>query len=174
MLSSSFLRSGARALVRTSVLLFASAATAVFGQSPSVNDGFDPNVNGAILAAATQRDGKVLVGGAFTTVQPNGDSHKHDRNYIARFNIDGSLDDDFNPNANDQINAFAVQADGKIVIGGLFTTLQPNNAATATTRQPPRPARCRRHARHDVQSEHRRRSRPTGHFGLWCRRTGRS
>ena len=134
MLSSSFLRSGARALVRTSVLLFASAATAVFGQSPSANDGFDPNVNGAILTATTQRDGKVLVGGAFTTVQPNGVSDKSDRNYVARFNPDGSLDVNFNPNANDQVNAFAVQADGKVIIGGLFTTLQPNNAATATTR----------------------------------------
>ena len=134
MLSSLSLRSGARALVRTSVLLFASAATAVFGQSPSANDGFDPNVNGAILSAATQRDGKILVGGAFTTVQPNGASDKIDRNYVARFNPDGSLDDSFNPNANDQVNAFAVQADGKVIIGGLFSTLQPNNAATATTR----------------------------------------
>jgi hypothetical protein len=114
MLSSSFLRSGARALVRTSVLLFACAAAALFGQSPSANDGFDPNVNGAILAATTQRDGKVLVGGAFTTVQPNGASDKIDRNYVARFNPDGTLDLDFNPNANDQVNAFAVQSDGNV------------------------------------------------------------
>lgn len=134
MLSPLFLRSGARALVRTSVLLVSLAASALMGQSPSANDGYDPNMNGPVLATATQRDGKVLVGGAFTTVQPNGDSNKHDRNYVARFNTDGSLDDGFNPNANDQINAFAVQTDGKIVIGGLFTTLQPNNAATATAR----------------------------------------
>jgi uncharacterized delta-60 repeat protein len=134
MLSPLFLRSGARALVRTSVLLFAAAASALMGQSPSTNDGFDPNVNGVIMTALTQRDGKVLIGGAFTTVQPNGDSNKHDRNYISRFNNDGSLDDAFDPNANDQINALAVQSDGKIIIGGLFTTLRPNNAATATTR----------------------------------------
>ncbi|MBC7369305.1 MAG: delta-60 repeat domain-containing protein [Undibacterium sp.] len=113
--------------------LFA-AAPAFFAQTPSANDGFDPNVNGAILTAATQRDGKVLIGGAFTTVQPNGASDKIDRNYVARINADGTLDLSFNPNANDQINAFALQPDGKIIIGGLFSTLQPNNAPTATTR----------------------------------------
>jgi len=134
MLSSSLLRSVARALARTRVLLLASAATALFGQSPTANDGFDPNVNGAILVATTQRDGKVLVGGAFTTVQPNGASDKIDRNYVARFNADGTLDDGFNPNANDQINAIALQPDGKVLIGGLFTTLQPNNAAAPTAR----------------------------------------
>ena len=134
MLSPLFLRSGVRALVRTSVLLCSAAASALMGQSPSANDGFDPNVNGAILTATTQRDGKVLIGGAFTTVQPNGASDKIDRNYAARLNTDGTLDLNFNPNANDQINAFALQPDGKIIIGGLFTTLQPNNAAAATAR----------------------------------------
>jgi uncharacterized delta-60 repeat protein len=134
MLSPLFLRSGARAFVRTSVLLFSAAASALMGQSPSANDGYDPNVNGAILTAATQRDGKMLIGGAFTTVQPNGVSDKTDRNYVARINADGTLDLNFNPNANDQINAFALQPDGKIIIGGLFTTLQPNNAAAATIR----------------------------------------
>jgi hypothetical protein len=112
MLSSSFFRSGARALVCTSVLLFACAATAVLGQSTSPNDGYDPNVNGAILVATTQRDAKVIVGGAFTTVQPNGASDKIDRNYVARFNTDGSLDLSFNPNANDQITAIALQSVG--------------------------------------------------------------
>ena len=134
MLSSSFFRSGARALVCTSVLLFACAATALFGQSTSPNDGYDPNVNGAILVATTQRDGKVIVGGVFTTVQPNGASDKIDRNNVARFNTDGSLDLNFNPNANDQINAIALQSDGKVLIGGLFSTLQPNNATAATPR----------------------------------------
>jgi len=134
MLSSSFFRSGARALVCTSVLLFACAASALFGQSTSPNDGYDPNINGAILVATTQRDGKVIVGGAFTTVQPNGASDKIDRNYVARFNTDGSLDLNFNPNANDQITAIALQSDGKVLIGGLFTTLQPNNATAATPR----------------------------------------
>ncbi|MEI6052978.1 MAG: delta-60 repeat domain-containing protein, partial [Opitutaceae bacterium] len=134
MLPSSFFRSGARALVLTSTYLFLSAATALFGQSPSSLDGYDPNVNGVILVATTQRDGKVIVGGAFTTVQPNGVSDKVDRNYLARFNPDGSLDQNFNPNANDQINAIALQSDGKVLIGGLFTTLQPNDASAPTTR----------------------------------------
>jgi hypothetical protein len=67
MLSLSSLRLGFRALVRTSSLVVASAA-ALIGQTPSANDGFDPNLNGPVFAAVTQRDGKVIVGGAFTTV----------------------------------------------------------------------------------------------------------
>ena len=42
------------------------------------------------------------------------------RNFLARFNGDGSLDTAFNPNPNGQVSAIALQSDGKIVIGGAF------------------------------------------------------
>lgn len=81
--------------------------------------GFDPG-NGAdeeVLAVALQPDGKVVIGGRFNTIDSTA------RSRIARLNADGSLDASFNPGsgANDQVHAVAVQPDGKILIGGIFT-----------------------------------------------------
>ena len=45
------------------------------------------------------------------------------RNYIARLHPDGSMDEDFNPGVNERVIALAIQADGKIVIGGLFNEI---------------------------------------------------
>jgi uncharacterized delta-60 repeat protein len=75
-----------------------------------------------VLALAVQPDDKVLVGGAFTQV--NGVA----RNELARLNKDGSLDTSFAPTIqSDQpqssVSAIAVQGDGKIVVGGVFTTV---------------------------------------------------
>ena len=39
---------------------------------------------------------------------------------MARLNRDGTLDIDFNPNANGYVRTIAVQADGKILVGGEF------------------------------------------------------
>ncbi len=100
----------------------------------SLDSGFDPNSNGIVTCVALQTDGKVLLGGHFTTLQPNGAITATARNYIARVNPDGSLDIDFNPNASYWVNCMALQADGKLLIGGWFTTLQPDGAITATTR----------------------------------------
>jgi len=54
--------------------------------SVSVNDGFDPNPNGTIYSITTRADGKILIGGNFTTVGGVTSSR------IARLNPDGSLD----------------------------------------------------------------------------------
>ena len=71
-----------------------------------------------ISAAAFQPDGKILISGFFTTY--NGTT----RNRIARLNADGSLDTTFAPvsGGNASITSMALQPDGKIVIGGGFTT----------------------------------------------------
>ncbi len=132
--SASFLRTCVRLFSLVGACAMASPFVALRAQSPSVSDGFDPNANGLVGAMALQADGKVLIGGTFTTLQPNGAANATTRNRIARLNADGSLDASFDPNANNQIYAIAVQTDGKIVIGGAFTTLQPNGAAAATTR----------------------------------------
>jgi uncharacterized delta-60 repeat protein len=85
----------------------------------SALDGFDPNANGPVYVVVVQPNGKILIGGGFTTLTPNG-GPPVTRNHIARLNPDGTLDNDFNPNANDFVNAIAVQADGKILAGGAF------------------------------------------------------
>ena len=98
-------------------------------QSPI--DGFDPNANNSVLATAVQTDGKILIGGFFTTLSPNG-GPAVTRNRIARLNPDGTLDTSFNPNANNGVRSIALQDDGKIVIAGHFSTLSPNGGPAVT------------------------------------------
>src|SRR6266513_2205981 len=108
-------------------VLLAGGAAAVRGQSAL--DGFDPNANGAVRVVVVQPDGKILIGGTFTTLSPNG-GVAVTRNRIARLNPDGTLDTDFDPNATgSEVDSIAVQADGKILAGGFFSNIggQPRN-----------------------------------------------
>ena len=79
--------------------------------------------NGDINSIALQTDGKVVIGGTFTTYDGVV------RNRIARLNSDGSLDASFDPGtgANQAVHAVLVQPDGAILVGGAFTTM--NGAA---------------------------------------------
>jgi Domain of unknown function (DUF5122) beta-propeller len=84
----------------------------------SALEGFDPNANGTVRVVIVQPDGKILIGGDFTTLSPNGGAAGATR--IARLNPDGTLDTAFDPNANSFVLSIAVQADGKILAGGVF------------------------------------------------------
>ena len=82
--------------------------------------GADDNINAVLI----QPDGRILIAGFFTAF--NGVS----RNGIARLNSDGSLDADFNPgagvgqvNVHPQVHTIALDANGKIIIGGYFTVV---------------------------------------------------
>jgi hypothetical protein len=107
---------------RGAALLFLFLLTSMQVRGQSALDGFDPNANGAIRVVVVQPDGKVLLGGDFTTLSPNGGATVT-RNRIARLNANGTLDAAFNPNASGFVAAIAVQADGKILVGGSFTTI---------------------------------------------------
>src|SRR5438132_64534 len=85
-------------------------------------DGFNPGANSGVYAIAVQPDGKVLVVGNFTTLGGGG-SGSTARHCIGRLNADGSLDMTFDPGATSAVWALAVQPDGKILVGGDFTTL---------------------------------------------------
>lgn len=63
---------------------------------------------------ALQADGKCLVAGRELGFGPA-------RNYLARLNADGSLDTDFNPNANAAAVRLALQGDGKVIVTGDFS-----------------------------------------------------
>jgi uncharacterized delta-60 repeat protein len=93
---------------------------------------FNPGGAGADLAVnavTIQPDGKILIGGNFTSY--NGDAAASDR--VMRLNLDGTRDTTFNPGgagADGNVNAVAVQPDGKIVIGGFFTSYNGDAAAS--------------------------------------------
>ncbi len=91
----------------------------------SLDTGFIPQINSSVTTIVLQPDGKIIIGGYFTAVggQP--------RNSVARLNSDGSLDTSFqNSNviaANGSpaipISTIALEPDGKILIGGYFTSV---------------------------------------------------
>ncbi|MDQ3063634.1 MAG: delta-60 repeat domain-containing protein, partial [Acidobacteriota bacterium] len=74
--------------------------------------------NASIYALALQPDGKILIGG-------NGALYNGAyRGTITRLNADGTPDETFNPDgdsADGIVETIAVQPDGKILIGGLFS-----------------------------------------------------
>jgi uncharacterized delta-60 repeat protein len=111
-------------------ILFLSIAFSIFSlnsiRAQPVLDDFNPNVEGlfgvAVRKIVVQPDGKVIVGGLFNSVAPNGGPSVA-RTNIARFHSDGSLDTNFDGNANSDVFAMAIQPDGKILVGGYFTRI---------------------------------------------------
>ena len=68
--------------------------------------------SGTVNCLAIQSDGRIVMGGTFTTV--NGTS----RYGVARLNANGALDGSFIPGNYSYVNALAVQSDNKVIIGG--------------------------------------------------------
>jgi uncharacterized delta-60 repeat protein len=99
----------------------------------TVDTSFDPGANGPVTAIAVQADGKIVVGGRFSTLGGGGIGTSS-RNYIGRLNPDGSLDTEFNPGASYYVNAIVVQPDQKILLGGGFTSLGGGGFVNTTTR----------------------------------------
>jgi hypothetical protein len=89
-------------------------------------DSFDPNANGSVYSIGVQADGKILAGGSFHGANSIGGQT---RNFIARLDATTGFADSFDPNASYEVRSVAVQADGKILVGGFFTTIggQPRN-----------------------------------------------
>ena len=100
--------------------IFGSATSSAAGLTvyyPFPDASFNPGADGAVRVVNPLPDGKILVGGGFTTLGGQA------RNRIGRLNADGTLDTTFNPGASDYVFSTAVQPDGRLVLGGFFTTL---------------------------------------------------
>lgn len=91
------------------------------GAAGDVDLSFDPGskLNGPAYAIVQQADGKLLIGGDFSTVAGAV------RNKIARLNTNGIADASFDPGIgpDNHIAAIVLQPDGKVLIGGFFTNV---------------------------------------------------
>jgi uncharacterized delta-60 repeat protein len=91
-----------------------------FNSDGSLDSSFDigTGFGGDVNVMALQTDGKIIVGGAFTTYKGLTQTR------IARLNSDGSLDSSFvvGTGFGGSVNALSIQSDGKILVGGNFTT----------------------------------------------------
>ncbi len=102
--------------LRTLVFVTLLAALSCARAQP-LDAAFTPSANADVFALAAQPDGKILVGGNFTTIAGIA------RPRLARLNANGTVDTDFNPAPGGGINEIAVQPDGKILVAGDFTTI---------------------------------------------------
>lgn len=86
----------------------------------AVDLAFDPGkgVNGLIRRMALLADGRIIIAGDFTSYDGV------PRNHVAMINADGTLDRSFEPGAgpDGQVLALAVQSDGKVLLGGSFSS----------------------------------------------------
>ncbi|MEP6900614.1 MAG: delta-60 repeat domain-containing protein, partial [Actinomycetota bacterium] len=83
-------------------------------QNPAVTG---PAFNENVFTMALQPDGKILIGGQFTSVGGL------PRTYLARLNTDGTPDTAFAPTLNNPVVTLDLETDGKIVIGGYFSVV---------------------------------------------------
>lgn len=108
-------------------LCSAFVAACTFGQAGSndptfnpVDDGSGHGADATITAMVAQPDGKVLLGGYFSSMD------NAPRNKVARIHADGTLDTSFDPGTgvpdNDHVNGLALQPDGKVIVVGRFTS----------------------------------------------------
>ncbi|HHW85492.1 MAG TPA: delta-60 repeat domain-containing protein [Chloroflexi bacterium] len=93
-----------------------------FTHDGALDAAFTPGFGDTVLALAEQPDNNLVIGGVFT--QADGVT----RRYLARLYPDGALDADFDPVVDAggpevNIKALAIQADGRILVGGSFTAI---------------------------------------------------
>ncbi|MDB6023703.1 MAG: hypothetical protein JWQ04_3560 [Pedosphaera sp.] len=105
-------------------LLIVYAAVSAFAGAGGVDTTFNVVVNNTVYSLLTRSDGKILIGGSFTTVA--GVS----RNGLARLYPDGTLDTTLSNSISGggTVYAMLMQPDGKLLIAGSFN-------ATSQTRQ---------------------------------------
>ncbi|HET6225516.1 MAG TPA: T9SS type A sorting domain-containing protein [Bacteroidia bacterium] len=84
----------------------------------TIDNSFDPGtgLNGPVYGVAVQTDGKILIGGDFTSYNSTAV-----KNFI-RVNADGTLDNSFQIGSGTDgiVNVITIQSDGKIIVGGSF------------------------------------------------------
>ena len=86
----------------------------------SVDSNFLATVTGGtVYSIAVLTNDMLMIGGDFTSI--NG----YSRQGIARLNADGSVDTTFNPGtgANNTVRCVAIQADGKVLVAGYFSSI---------------------------------------------------
>jgi uncharacterized delta-60 repeat protein len=100
----------------------------------SSDTGFDigTGFNSDVISIALQPDGKILVGGRYTSLDGN------TANGLVRLNTDGTLDSGFDIGTgfdnNGEVYSIALQPDGKILVGGGFTSFDGNYLNTRLVR----------------------------------------
>lgn len=105
---------GALFALLLAALLAGPVPAQTYDPAPLDQPNLDLRVDGRILAVVRQPDGGVVFGGSFTLV--DGQPAQH----LARLRANGTLDTDWQPAPNNQINALEVDDAGNLYVGGWF------------------------------------------------------
>jgi uncharacterized delta-60 repeat protein len=98
----------------------------------NLNGSLDPTfqtISNGVIRSISLQNSKILIGGDFNTIN-NGTVRR-----IARLNIDGSTDNSFNLTTgftNGGVYVIKQQSDGKIIVGGSFTSAYTPNSTSVT------------------------------------------
>ena len=94
----------------------------------NIGTGFDyPDGSPAIYVIKPSLDGKIYVGGSFTTYKGVSEP------FFVKLNTDGSVDTAFNSGGagfDSDVNTITIDANGKIYVGGVFTTYNGTSSPT--------------------------------------------
>lgn len=114
-----FTDAGSYDVVATNVYGGATSQVAVLRVSIATADSFNPAADNQVRCLAVQPNGKILVGGLFTSVGGQA------RAGLARLTAAGDLDGAFNPGVGGggYVNTVVLQPDGRILVGGRFDVL---------------------------------------------------
>lgn len=112
-----------------------------------VDTAFDAGLSAGakVNVIVRQADGKVLVGGIFTATvtteeEPGGLPVTRTLGNLLRWDpATGVIDADFRPNPNGEVNALAVQPDGKILVGGSFGQIAGSSRSRLARLHPENP-----------------------------------
>jgi uncharacterized delta-60 repeat protein len=107
------------------LIVFVLSTLSSLAQPGALDLSFDPGTgaDSTVLVTYVQSDGKILLGGTFSTY--NGQPCSR----FARLNADGSLDNSFSSTgANYKVYSITQQQDGKILVGGSFTFFNGDSA----------------------------------------------
>ena len=105
-----------------------------FNPDDLLDASFSAEPGAAVRALALQPDGKILLGGDFTSITTPLDPMAQPRRYLARLTSDGKLDtldaalEPFDILGENFISTISLQSDGKILVGGRFTRTGPDPA----------------------------------------------
>lgn len=92
----------------------------------SLDATFGTNAEFFVSLISIEAEGKITIGGAFRSIDDRSGSGYLTRERLARLMPDGSLDPGFTPSAGASVHTLCYLKDGRLLVGGAFTTLNGN------------------------------------------------
>ncbi len=99
----------------------------------SVDTGFNPQFEmGTVNSVLALPDGRLVIGGSFSTVREAPDAPSVPRRNLVRLLVDGRIDPSFDPSPNQLVTALDLDSGGRLLVAGTFSEMQPGGPGVGT------------------------------------------